>query len=493
MSPTNPLQGINQKIAVGVLWNLGNLFLSRGASVIFTILLARFLTPEAFGLIAMITICFEVGRVVTDSGLGQAIIQSKKITNQDLNTVFFSNLTFSLIAYALLYILAPLISSFYGQSELTLLVRISGVVIVINSLKVVQIAILSREMNFKSQMTANTIGVGTSGTLAVAIAYYGGGVWSLVFQMLSFAMISTLILWISSTWRPKLLFSILSFRRLYNYGIYLLFEGLTRVIFDNTYLMVIGRTFSVEVTGLYFFSRKINNLISQNFTNAIMSSTFPALSTIQDSNNLLQLKYRQIINLSIFMFSPLMLFIAIVADPLVNTYFDEKWHDSAVYIQLFCFVGILYPLHALNINLLKVKGRSDMVLKIGFVKKAINLILLFIAIPYGVKCIILGQLVGSILGLIPNTYFTAKYISYNIKNQLVDVTKPIIAAIIASIAAFQIGVVFDMNSLLEILLKGLIVFNLYLLLSYLFKCEGFILLYEKYWLKLKKTLLPLNK
>lgn len=483
------MQAMNRKIGVGVLWNLASLFLTRGASTIFMLFLARLLAPEAFGLVAMATVVFELASAFINSGLGAALIRSKDVSEADLNTVFYTNLLLSLIAYAALFAGAPYIAAFYSQPELTSLIQVMGLVVFINAAKVVQTAVLSRNMDFKTQMKANSLSVVVSGCLAVAAAWSGWGVWSLVVQMLSSALISALVLWLVSQWRPTLQFSGESFSRLFSFGRNLLAEGLLSVLYQNSYVLVIGRFFSAELTGLYFLAKKVSNLISQQLTGAVQQATFPALSTLQDDNAALLHKYRQIMQLMMFLIAPIMGLLAGLSPVLFELMFDERWAAAVPYLQLLCVVGALYPLHALNINLLNVKGRSDLVLKVGFVKKAVNLTLLFLAIPFGVIGIVVSQVIGTFLALIPNTYFSARLVGYSLFDQVKDVVKPLVAAGFAGVAGWWVAQIEMPFLLMSLLFAGLAGMFVYILASILLRAEGA----RMVWLKASDRLLKKPK
>ncbi|RUO64281.1 lipopolysaccharide biosynthesis protein [Idiomarina piscisalsi] len=466
------MKKMNRKIGMGVLWNLANLFFSRGATTVFTLLLARFLAPEAFGLVAMAAVVFELASAFVQSGLGQALIRSKSVSDDDFNTVFLANLGLSVIAYAAVFFSAPYVAHFYDQPKLTILVQVMGLVVFINATKVVQLAVLSRAMNFKAQMKANTTASIASGALAVASAYYGLGVWSLVVMTLSQAFISSVIFWFASSWRPSMVFSSESFIKLFAFGKNLLAEGLLNVAFENSYVLVIGRFFSAEVTGLYFFAKKISNLISHQLSSSVQQATFPALSTLQDNNETLRHKYRQVMQLMMFLIAPVMALLGCLASPLFELLFDEKWQGAVPYVQLLSLVGVLYPLHALNINLLKVKGRSDLVLKIGLIKKIVNLTLLFLAIPYGVLAIAASQVVGSILALIPNTYYSSKLVGYSLVSQLFDAGKPLFAALTASVCAHIFIDTISLPSSLKVIIGGVLALSVFLAISKIIKAEA---------------------
>uniref|UniRef100_UPI0005BD39F5 lipopolysaccharide biosynthesis protein n=1 Tax=Halomonas halodenitrificans TaxID=28252 RepID=UPI0005BD39F5 len=457
------------------------------ASTIFMLFLARMLAPDAFGLVAMATVVFELANAFVNSGLGAALIRSKSVSDADLNTVFFTNLGLSLAAYTTIFISAPFIAAFYSQPELAALVQTMGLVVFINASKIVQMAVFSRDMDFKTQMKANTLATVVSGVLAVIVAYQGWGVWSLVVQMLTQAVVSALVLWMASNWRPSWQFSIESFSRLFAFGRNLLAEGLLSVAYQNSYILVIGRFFSAEVTGLYFFAKKISNLISQQLTGAVQQATFPALATLQDDNTTLKYKYRQIMQLMMFLVAPIMMLLAALASPLIAIAFDEKWQGSVPYLQLLCIVGMIFPLHALNINLLNVKGRSDLVFKVGLVKKAVNLTMLFLAIPYGVLGIVISQVFATFLSLVPNTYFSDKLVGYSLDEQVKDVIKPIGAAVLGGASAWWLADVSQVHQVVTLILSGLVGSGVYILASFLIKAEGALMLWGQVSKRLKRA------
>src|SRR5690606_25917047 len=222
-----------------------------------------------------------------------------------------------------------------------------------------------------------------------------------------------------------------------------------------------------------------SNLISQQLTGAVQQATFPALSTLQDDNAALLQKYRQIMQLMMFLIAPIMGLLAGLSPVLFELMFDERWAAAVPYLQLLCVVGALYPLHALNINLLNVKGRSDLVLKVGFVKKAVNLILLFLAIPFGVIGIVISQVIGTFLALIPNTYFSARLIGYSLFDQVKDVVKPLTAALIAGLAGWWVTQADITILFISILLGGVGGLLVYLLASFLLKAEGAWMVWSK--------------
>ena len=470
---------MKREVVVGFVWNSLNLLVSKGASLLFVLFLARLLSPETFGLIAMIAICFELGNVFVRSGLQQAIIRSKEIRPIDLDSAFYANIALSLLAYLLLFTVAPHIAGFYERPELKGLIEVAGLVVCINSLKIVQMAILSRAMNFKALMFANSTSTVVGGVGALVLAYAAYGVWSLVAQMLVMSIVSTAILWKLSEWRPTASFSLDSVKTLMRFGDKLLVEGILLVISRNSYIVVIGSVFSAEVAGLYFFSRRLQQVISQQLTGAVQQTTYPFLSTLQDDNEELKNRYRQIGQILMFATGAVMVTVATVAESLFSLFLDPRWQDAAMYLQLLCILGLMYPLHAMNINILSVKGRTDLILSIGMLKKAVTLAILFLSIPFGVLGIIVGQIIGSLLCLVPNTYYSVKLINYGVKEQLVDVLKPTIAAAITYVCVAVVQKLTDQNDFIELFVTMFAVFVCYMVTNLVFKTDGLLLLWKQ--------------
>src|SRR5690606_6899385 len=273
---------LGSRVGHGIAWNLANMVVSRGASVVFTLFLARFLTPDAFGLMAMIAICYALADALMTSGFGQAIIRQKELEDIDLSTAFMTNLAFSLMIYLALFACAPWVAGFYEQPELIPLIRVMGLVLFINAFKVVQLALLNRAMDFKALMRINSTATLVAGTLAVLMAYAGLGVWSLVAQFMISAAVSTCLLWLAGSWRASLRFSMPSLRRMFGFGSKLTLESTLNVLYENSYVLVIGRLFSAEATGLYYFAKRIRDLIVDQRNAAVQQATYPAMAQLQD-------------------------------------------------------------------------------------------------------------------------------------------------------------------------------------------------------------------
>lgn len=470
------MKSINRKIGTGVLWNLASLLVARGGSLLFTMVLARFLAPDAFGLIAIVLVVFEIAKAIADSGLGAALIRLPTVSDTELNTVFWTNLAISVGLYAVIFLTAPLIAAFYEQSQLVPLVQVMGLVVLINAANLVQIAILSRKMDFKTQMQAQTWGVLVSGILAVAAAAAGAGVWSLVLQLLIANFVRTGFIWFRSDWRPALEFSWNSFQQLFGFGAYLMLESIFTKLYQNSYVLVIGKFFTPEITGFYFLARRLSQILSVQLTRAVQTSTYPALATMQDNLVALKQKYRQILQLTFLLISPVMAFFAGVAPLLVPWLLGEKWVPAIPYVQILSVAAIFYPLHSLNLNVLKVVGRSDLVLRVGFIKKAIGLTLLVVSLPYGVIGIVIGQLVATLIALLPNTYYSIRLVGYQLREQLADIGKPLVLSAAAGLIGYLVIAYYNLHPIFSLSLASLAAFVVYVVGCYVLRVEGVLVL-----------------
>jgi len=470
---------LGSRVGQGIAWNLANMVVSRSASVVFTLFLARFLTPDAFGLMAMIAICYALADALMTSGFGQAIIRQKELEDIDLSTAFLTNLAFSLAIYLALYACAPWVARFYEQPELVPLIRVMGLVLFVNAFKVVQLALLNRAMDFRSLMRINSTATLIAGTLAVLMAYAGLGVWSLVAQFMISALVSTLLLWLAGSWRASLRFSTQSFRRMFGFGSKLTLESTLNVLYENSYVLVIGRVFSAEATGLYYFAKRIRDLIVDQLNSAVQQATYPAMAQLQDELEGLRRMYRIILQLLFYITAPALLLITVLAEPLFQIAFDARWAPAVPYLQLLCLAGLLLPIHTVNFNMLKVKGRTDLALYTGVTKKAIHLALLAASIPFGLTGIVAGQIVAAVLSSIYYMHCSAKLIGYTWRAQFRDILEPVAAAAVAAAATAWLMAAASLPAPWHALAGAACYALLYLLLSHVTHVAGYLFLRDK--------------
>lgn len=427
---------LKSRTITGVFWSFLEQLSKRGISIIVTLLLARLLIPEDFGLLAMMAVFVTVASALMDSGIKQAVIRKKDATQDDFNTAFYTNLALGAFSYLILFLAAPLIADFYDEERLVLLIRVAGLIVFINSFQVIQSAILSRELNFKNQLKASVPASAISGIVAVILAYSGAGVWSLVTQMLLSALLLTMMLWWLQRWRPTLTYNFNTFKEIYSFGYKLFLASLIRHVGRNIYVLVIANLFGASVAGLYFFANRIKELVVSQLVSAVQQVTYPALATLQDNDSRLKLAYRKVLGVTTFLLFPCMMMLATIAQPLFEIALPARWYDAIIYLQLMCFANLLYPLHAINLNILKVKGRSDLYLWLAIYKNILTFAVLFVSYRYGVIGILIGQIVLSFIAFIPNSYYSNRLIGYSIKEQFLDCMTPLLMSLIVCFPAY---------------------------------------------------------
>jgi O-antigen/teichoic acid export membrane protein len=474
------------KTVTGIVWNFLQQISRYGIQSGTTLLLAWFLVPEDFGLMAMVSVFFAVANSLMESGFNEAIIRKKEVSQTDYSTVFYINIVLGVSAYALLFVSAPLIGAFFNEPLLVALVRVVGLVVIINSFQQVQVADLTRRLEFRVQFRVALPAALLSGAVAVSMAILGFGVWSLAAQMLTSSLAVTVFYWIANDWRPSRDFSIESFHELFGFGSKLLVSGLIDKAFNNLYVVAIGRLFSATEAGFFFFSSQILILIVSLLSDVVQHVTYPALATLQDDNSHLKIFYRGIIQTVVYVIFPGLISLIVLAEPLFRLLLKEEWLPAVPYLQLLCIGGLMYPLHSINLNILKVKGRSDLFLYLEIIKKTIIGVTLLISLPYGIIGILIGGIVSSVLGYIPNSYFSNKLIDYSVPEQLRDVIPTLLVATAMGIIMYFLGLALPLDGLSKIVVLGVSGALFYVVINHLLKTQAQALLLnilEEQWRK----------
>lgn len=434
-----------------------------GITFLVGLILARILTPAEYGIMAMVTIFIAVSNSIVDSGFSNALIRKIKIERIDYNTVFYFNLVVSLLLYVILFLCAPAISNFFKEPILVDVMRIIGWILVINALAIIPRTILVRNVDFKTQTKVSLISSILSGGIGIGMALRGWGVWSLVGQQLSRQLLNTLFLWIFCRWIPAWEFSLQSFKELFGFGSKLLLAGLLNTIYKDIYSLVIGRCYSAADLGQYTRASQFNTIFSSNLTTVVQRVSYPVLSSIQDEEARLREAYRRVIKVTMLITFACMLGLAAVAQPLLVLLIGEKWMPAVSFLQIICFAGMLYPLHAINLNILQVKGRSDLFLKLEIIKKIIATVPIILGIFGGIEIMLWGSVCASFLAFFLNSYYSAPLIGYPTIQQIKDITSTFcislgVAAIMWSISLFSISyyVMLPLQCVIGILLALLI-------------------------------------
>lgn len=425
------------------------------------IIMARILTPADYGLVGMLAIFIAVSQSLIDSGFSQALIRKQDRSEIDNSTVFYFNIGVGIILYLILFFSAPLIASFYNEPQLIPITRIVGLSLVFNSLAVVQRALLTIKLDFKTQAKASFAGAILSGVIGISMAYTGFGVWAIVWQQISNLAVITILLWFLSHWKPVWAYSWKSFKELFGFGAKLLASGLLDTIFKNLYLIVIGKFFKASDLGYYTRAHQFTDFASSNITGIFQRVTYPVLCTIQNDDARLSDVYRRLLKTSAFIIFPLMMGLAAVAKPMIISFLTEKWLFSALLIQVLCFSQMWYPVHAINLNLLQVKGRSDLFLKLEIIKKIITAIMLCITLPLGLIPICIGMIVSSIIALVINTHYTGKLIHLGFLKQMKDLLPTLLLSLATGIIVYLTVTYIPMESWLALttgVIEGLLLY-----------------------------------
>jgi len=454
----------------GVFWSFIEKFGSQFILLISQIVLARLLDPRDFGLLGMLAIFIAISQAFIDSGFDNALIQKKDANQTDYSTVFFFNISIGVVLYLILFFTAPLIADFFRSPELVQLTRVVCLILVVNSFGLIQFVKFKIEMNFKAIAQVVVIANLLSAALGIVLALLNFGVWALAAQVIGIYFFRSILFWVKSTWRPSMVFSIKSFKGLFNFGSKLLLSGLISQTFENIYLLVIGRMFSATALGFYDQAKKFQQVPVATLAQVVGNVTFPAFSKIQDENEKLRLGFRKLIKLLVFINFPLMIGLAIMADPLLVVVLGDKWEPSVPYFQLLCIAGMIYTLHSSNLNILKVKGRSDLFLYLEIIKKAIVVLAIIIGLKWGIIGLIIGQIFTSFISFFINAFYTGKLISYTISNQLKDVSQTFYITIVTA-AVMSLGWLIQ-NQILALSYQILSGIGTYLLLAFATKQEA---------------------
>lgn len=433
------MENLKQKTINGLVWSFIDGFASQGIQFLAGIILARMLSPREFGLIGMLGIFIAISQSFIDSGFSNALIRKKNCTSNDYSTVFYFNILVSLFFFILLYLCADIISEFFKEPQLKILVQIISISLVLNSISIIHRTILTKELNFKLQTHISIIASLLSGIISIWMAYNGFGIWSLVALTMSRFAITSLLFWLKVQWKPSLVFSEKSFKELFSFGSKLLLSGLIDTLYRNIYFVVIGKYFSAIQLGYYTRADQFQALPSQNLNLIISKVSFPVLSKMQDDIPNLKISYQKLVKGTMFLTFVLMLFLAAISKPLILLVLGEKWAPSIIYLQLLCFVGTLFPLHALNLNILQVLGRSDLFLRLEIIKKIIAIPLIFIAILWGIQIMIISTLFIGIITFFINSYWSGRLIKYSSFDQIKDITPSLIVAVVANLGVYILG------------------------------------------------------
>lgn len=430
------VQSLKNKTIKGTFWSGIDNVVQFGTIFVVGVFLARLLTPDDYGLIGIISIFTAISNTIINGGFTSALIRTKSISEDDYNTAFVSNFTLSVGLYLIIFLLAPLISSFFGREELVLLTRVSTLGIIIGSFALIQRTLLTKRIDFKSQTKVTLVASLTSGSVGILMAFGGCGVWSLVTQGLVSNTMNAALLWVANKWTPRLKFSKESFRRLFGFGWKMMLSSLLDTIWRELNQVVIGKYYNPAALGQYTRANNFSSLFSRNLSDVVQRVSYPVLSEVQDEKERMVSAYRRIIKVSMFVTTVGMFFLGAISEPFIYCLIGPKWHDAAVFLPILCVTGSLYPIQSINLNMLQVLGRSDLFLGLEIIKKIIALVPLFIGVYYGILPMLYSGIPMTIICYFLNSYFSGKLLNYSSFMQLKDIAPSYLVATAVAIPIY---------------------------------------------------------
>ena len=427
---------LKNKTVKGVAWSGIDNVVHFGVSFVVSIVLARLLSPDDYGLIGLTGVFTAICTTIINGGMGTALIRTKDATNDDYNTAFIVNLSMSLLLYTVIFFCAPLIAGFFKREELVALTRVASLGMIVGALALVQKTRLTKRLDFKTQAKITLISSLSSAVVGIGMALMGFGVWALVGQHLLSQIINTSCLWYVNKWAPRMRFSVSCFHNLFGFGWKMMVSGILDTVWKELYQVVVGRFYSPATLGQYTRARGFSTLFSSNITNVIQRVTYPVLSNIQDDKIRLTAAYRKILKTTMLVTSVCMFFLGAISEPLIYCLIGPKWHEASVYLPLICLIGSTYPLHAINLNMLQVQGRSDLFLGLEVIKKLIAIGPLAVGALVGIMPMLYTNIITCIISYFLNSYYSGKSLGYSSWMQLKDVAPSYGIATLLALSVF---------------------------------------------------------
>lgn len=434
-------ESLRHKTIKGVGWSFVDNISNQGITFLVGLVLAHLLTPEEYGLIGIILVFVALFNSIVDGGLSNALIRKLDANDRDYNTVFYSNVVLSTVLCGIMYLLAPWIGRFFNQEQLIPLTRAMSIIVVINALALVQRTLLVKQIDFKTQTKVSLISNFISGGVGIGMALYGLGVWSLVGQQLSRAVLQVIALWGFSRWYPSLIFSWRSFRELVGYGWKLLVAMLIDTLWREINQVVIGKCYSPQALGQYTRAYQFSSIFSSNLTSIVQRVSFPTLSTMQENKEQMKVAYRRIIGVTMLVTFICMLGLAAIAEPMIRVLVGDQWLPAVPMLQILCFSMMLYPLHAINLNMLQVQGRSDLFLRLEILKKMIAVGPLMLGIFVSIRWMLLSGVVTNIVCYYLNAYYSGRLLNYSFAAQVRDILPSFVIALVVAGGVYAISFV----------------------------------------------------
>ena len=465
-------ESLKNKTIKGIGWSAADAFLGQGVTFIVGLVLARLLSPDEYGLIGICLIFTTVLNGIVDSGFSNALIRKKDVTDEDYNTMFMTNMAISIVLYILLFVSAPFVSDFFHREELTALVRATGLVLFFNALSITQVTILTKKIDFKTKTKASLISAVISGIIGIGMAFCGYGVWALVAQMVLRQLLYSLVLWVLNSWWPSWKISIYSFKYMWGFGWKLLISGLLDRIWSEAYQGVVGKFYTPATLGQYTRAQQFASIFSSNITGIVQRVSFPVLADIQDDKERMIEGYRKVIKITMFVTAITMLFLAAIAEPFIFCLIGPQWKEAVNFLPILCISLSLYPLHAINLNMLQVLGRSDLFLYIEIIKKVVAIIPISLGIFVGIYWMLIASVFTGFIAYLLNSFYTGQKLGYTSWKQLKDIAPSYGIGFLVALAVYFIKFL-DLNVWLVLSLQLIVGFLVIIIICEIIRQEEY--------------------
>lgn len=444
---------IKNKTISGLKWSFTDNMVNQVIHFFIGLVLARLLSPTEYGVIGMAMVFIAISQSFVDSGLSQALIRKQDCNDADYNTMFYTNIALGVATFSIVFFAAGAISRFYDNPDLYLLTRVMAINLIINSFGMVETAMLTKQIDFKRQTKISLIANITSGIIGIVLAFLGFGYWSLAIRTICQNAFRVALLHWTSKWKPKLMYSRESFREMFGFGSKLLISGLIDTIYKNIHKLVIGKYFSAADLGFYSRAEQFKNLPSKNLEMTSRRVTYPVLSSLQGDDIRLKRGYKSLTRIFFYVSSTLMLILVGVSRELILITVGVQWTQAIVYLEIISLSGVFYSLISLNMNMLNVKGRSDLYLKLHIVHKILMIPVILVGIWLGMLYLLWGMVFSTILTYGINASVCGKLINYNLSEQVLDILPTILHGLCLLTVLFLIGFVSPENVILSFFIK----------------------------------------
>jgi teichuronic acid exporter len=482
------MSSLKKKTIFASIWSISGRFFGVFLEFFTQLLIARILVPADFGLIASITIFVNLGKQISDAGLGQALIQKQGATHIQESSIFYFNIILGFFLTIIIFLSSGFIAEFYNIPELELIVKIVSVYFIINSFSIVQDAILTKKLNFKFKTIVNIASVFFSGIVAVVLAVLGFGVWSLVTQMLLSITLRNILLWFLSKWRPKKVFDFNSIKSLLNYGSKIFISSVLTIVRINIFSIIIGKAYTMSDLGYYSKANQLQNITSKTFTTSLQNVLFPVFSEIKDDTLLLRSALKKAITYLLFIITPLMVFFIVDAEEIIAILLTERWMESAKYLKLLGVIGILFPIQMMNLNALKAVGHASKFMQITLLWDILSILSAIITSSFGIEIMIVGQVIITTLSYLVNVSLNGELYNYPFKNQIKDISPILFINFLLGLFLFYIFKYLDIDNIFaSFLIKIILTIVLYGILNYILNKTFFNTLKNEILLIIKKN------